>query len=166
MGKSACSPRGTVGIESIKSDVSQNSQAGRLDHMSTSQRHSKAKLSSSGWRPLISDGSHDGQTGRLVSVSRGQTQGLHSIMLKPRGTTKLESTQIRWFSWYSGGRLDRLPKRGDQTVAEWQTKTRGNLFFFRGWWRRRWLRWWGENHNEATGLYGSHMRTEEPFDSA
>jgi hypothetical protein len=38
-------------------------------------------------------------TKRLVRVSRGQTQGLHSLKLKPRGTPRIESSQIRCFLW-------------------------------------------------------------------
>ncbi len=44
---------------------------------------------------------------------RSQTQGLHFLKLKPRGTTRLEFTQVRWFSWKSVGSLDWCPVAKD-----------------------------------------------------
>ncbi len=49
---------------------------------------------------LRSDGSLDGQAGGL-DRQEVVAKGAH-ILAIPKGTTRLESTQVEWFSWYSG----------------------------------------------------------------
>jgi hypothetical protein len=64
-GKNCMKAKGGLSrLSPLRSGGSRNSQAGRLDRMSGGQRHAKTKPSSrgpSGWSPLGSDGSRDGQ---------------------------------------------------------------------------------------------------------
>jgi hypothetical protein len=58
----------------------------------------------SGSSPLRSAGSRNGQAGRLGCVTRK-----HSKLSKiSRGTTRLKSTQDRWFHGSQAARLDRM----------------------------------------------------------
>ncbi len=62
------------------------------------------KEGSSGSSPLRSDGSRNGQAGRLGCMTRKPAK----ISKISRGTTRLESTQDRWFHGSQAARLDRM----------------------------------------------------------
>jgi hypothetical protein len=83
----------------LRSEGSQGDQAGEAGPFDRRPRVSKLaqgtiRLESTQIRRFKCD-----QGIRLISVSRGQTQGLHSLKLKARGNTRLKSTQVRWLSW-------------------------------------------------------------------
>jgi hypothetical protein len=90
-------PKGIILIKSIKIRwILRQSGSGGWSLLLGAKSPKTIQVRSSGLSPLRFDGSHDGQaggwTGYLVAA-----QGLYSLKLKPRGTIRLESTQIRWF---------------------------------------------------------------------
>jgi hypothetical protein len=71
--------------------------------------------------PLRLDGSRDDQAGRLIfGIGDQESQNYSSEVIR------LKSTNIRWFSLWSGGRLDLLPGgRGPYRVQNIVTMDRG-----------------------------------------
>jgi hypothetical protein len=132
----------------------------------------------SGWNPLRWDASHDGQIARLDCDRWPKTP---KTKLSSKKTTRLESTQIIWFSWLSVRRLDLATGGQWYSNESWETtlnsqgiylkwhsdilKAKLSLLFIRGILKKvRWCRWrwWGENHNSYR-LVWQQLRTEEPF---
>jgi hypothetical protein len=93
-------PRGTTLIGSTRIRwFSRLSGWGGCSLLSEAKSPKTTQRGPSGSSPLRLDSSRNGQGWGWTSFPCAQ--GLYSLKLKPRGTIRLESTQIRWLSWLS-----------------------------------------------------------------
>jgi hypothetical protein len=114
-------PRGIILIESTKIIwFSRRSGGGGWSLLSEAKSLKTTQVRRSGSSTLRFDGSCDGQAWGWTGYPEA-AQGLYSLKLKQRVTNRLKSTQIRWFSWLSDGRLDQLPGGQRHSNESWKT---------------------------------------------